>query len=162
MTRSGIDNSTLIAKILWDASPEGRAVRLETILNEMRINGEDYDVGHYRRRVEMARAALDRGHIAEARACLAHAEHALTELDYLNDSDRLRGVKTRAAASDGGNQRASMEKSKSAAVIREMQRLLGEKPKGSISWAATVARNNGFGTSAGANKQAWYRWKKKL
>lgn len=162
MTRHDRDNSAEVAKILWEASPEGRTERLEATLNEMRINGDDCDVGHYRRRVEMARAAIDRGHIAEARTWVTQAEHALTAMDYMNDSDRLRGVKTRAAASDGGTQRASSRKAEREALLLEMKRLLVAKPEGGILWAATIAKKKGVGTSTAANRQAWYRAQKKL
>lgn len=141
---------------LRHASPAGQLAAHEKTVEAMLADGFDCDMAHYRRHVELARAELDRGHMDRARFHISRADNALTMMNYIHDSDRLRGTKTRQAARDGGEARRNNFRATREATIAEMVRLIDANGRG-VSWAAKQAFKNGYGTSEGANVKAWQR-----
>lgn len=146
---------------IWAASPEGRQERLEGILQEMRDSGEDCERFNYRKHTELARNFWSQGETDKALVHIGRAEHALHEMDYLDDTDRQRGKKTLSAASNGGVIRAEAAKVATRSLLEEMANLLAQNPSGTATWAAHTAHKRGLGTSPGANRKAWQRDKKK-
>lgn len=150
----------LVAAI-FAASPEGRLKRLEAILQEMRDSAEDYERFNYRKQVELARYFWSQKEVDKALVHIGRAEHALHEMDYLDDPDRQRGQGTLRAASSGGNVRAEAANMARRPLLEEMVKLLAQNPGKSIKWAAQIAHKRGLGTSPAGNRQAWYRYKTK-
>lgn len=70
----------------------------------------------------------------------------------------IRGKKTQAAASTGGEMRAANSREKRSSILDEMGRLI--KNGRNISQSAELAAKAGFGTSQGANRKLWDRHKK--
>lgn len=88
--------------------------------------------------------------------------YLVCELDQKirNETSFLRGEKIRASAAVGGRTTAASVAGQSAAVLEEMQRLHARGH--TISRAAQIAHDNGFGTSSTANRQLWTRRERKL
>lgn len=147
---------------IWAASPEGRQERLEGILQEMRDSDEDCERFNYRKHTELARNFWSQGETDKALVHIGRAEHALHEMDYLDDTDRQRGKRTLRGASNGGYMRAEAAKVARRSLLEEMANLLAQNPRKSVTWAAHSAHKRGLGTSPEANRQAWYRHKKNL
>lgn len=84
---------------------------------------------------------------------------ALLDQKQQNEMHFLRGQKSIASASAGGQARAQKSRPNTQAVLRAMERHLeGGK---SVARAADLAHRNGHGTSAEANRKLWTRHRKK-
>lgn len=142
-----------VSERLFRASPNGRLEHLEAVLQEMLAYGEDAGAHFFSKYVVWAREALLSGRMTDVLHYIAKADLALTLIDYTNDPDRIRGVKTLDAAMEGGKARKSIITEE---VIAEMKRIL--ERGGSISWAAKTAFTNKVGTSTSANRAIWYRY----
>lgn len=70
-----------------------------------------------------------------------------------------RGKKVHEGASAGGRTTSAMSASKTKAVLLEMQRLIDDGK--SVSRAAEITARKNIGTSKGANRRLWTRWKPK-
>ena len=145
----------LISARIYQSSPDGRLERLEAVVQEMLDDDVDVDAHHFRKYVGWARDARRSDRMTDVLRYIAKADHALTLIDYMGDPDRLRGAKIVEAAQKGGEAR---KLGVCESVIPEMKRLLSRG--GTISWAAKTAFTNGFGSSAKANRQLWYRYSK--
>jgi hypothetical protein len=151
--KTPVEVQNLIRQRFRAASPQGRLEAHEAALAAMRADG--FDPGAFGLWVDHARAELDRGEVDRGRVHLAQADHALTMLDYIHDTDRLRGAKTLQGASDAGQARARETAPHRVDVMAEMERLL--QVKDNVSWAAATAFKRGHGTSAEANRRLWNR-----
>lgn len=74
-------------------------------------------------------------------------------------SDIKRGKGTKASASDGGKARAREMEAATSAIISEMKRLIDNGA--TVSAAAKIAANRGYGTGDNANRGLWYRHRNK-
>ena len=86
---------------------------------------------------------------------LAGAAARQIELAIKNRADAMIGKAVVRGARSGGNQRRNNRAPGSERILTEMHRLVEEGK--SVSRAADIAARKGLGTTAGANRQLWYR-----
>lgn len=144
-----------ISDRLCRASPSGRLEAHEAAVEAMRADGFDCDQFNYRWQVEAARAEMDRGGMDQARVHLAHADHALTSMNYLHDKDRTRGVGIVQAGRDGA---AMTNAQHSALRERRFARLRELLPELNLQTAAAICESEGMGSADAIIKQ-WNRHK---